>query len=148
IGAGPVVLGIRADIDALPVQEATGLPYASVHDGTAHACGHDLHASVARGTAISLHRLMTGQTPVAVDHLALTGRGRLIFHPAEEHLPGGSVEVSRQGILDDVPRLIALHADPCSDVPTIGTRIGASTSATHTLRVTLTACGGPTTRPQ
>jgi len=148
IGAGPVVLGIRADIDALPVQEATGLPYASVHDGIAHACGHDLHASVALGTAISLHRLMTGQTPVAVDHLALTGRVRLIFQPAEEKLPGGSVEVIRQGILDDVPRIIALHADPCFDVGTIGTRIGAITSATDTLRVTLTGRGGHTSRPQ
>src|SRR5699024_12072942 len=123
--AGAMVLRIRAAIAALPVQEATGLPYASVHDGIAHACGHDLHASVALGTAISLHRLMTGQTPVAVDHLAFTGRVRLIFQPAEEQLPGGSVEVIRQGILDDVPRIIALHADPCFDVGTIVTRIGA-----------------------
>ena len=148
VGSGPVVLGIRADIDALPLQEATGLPYASVHDGIAHACGHDLHASVALGTAISLHRLMTDQTPVAIDHLELTGRVRIIFQPAEEKLPGGSVEVIRQGILDDVPRIIALHADPGFDVGTIATRIGAITSATDTLRVTLTGRGGHTSRPQ
>src|SRR5699024_11667548 len=99
-----------------PALAATGVRCASLPDGIAHACGHDLHASVALGTAISLHRLMTGQTPVAVDHLALTGRVRLIFQPAEEKLPGGSVEVIRQGLLDDVPRIIALHADPCFDV--------------------------------
>lgn len=148
IGSGPVVLGIRADIDALPVQEATGLPYASIHDGIAHACGHDIHTSVAVGTAVTLHRLLAGQTRVSVDHLDLTGRVRIIFQPAEEKLPGGSLEVIRQGILDDVPRIIALHADPSFDVGTIGTRIGAITSATDTLRVTLTGRGGHTSRPQ
>lgn len=148
IGSGPVVLGIRADIDALPVQEATGLPYASIHDGIAHACGHDIHTSVAVGTAVTLHRLLAGQTGVSVDHLDLTGRVRIIFQPAEEKLPGGSLEVIRQGILDDVPRIIALHADPSFDVGTIGTRIGAITSATDTLRVTLTGRGGHTSRPQ
>lgn len=148
IGSGPVVLGIRADIDALPGQEATGLPYASIHDGIAHACGHDIHTSVAVGTAVTLHRLLAGQTRVSVDHLDLTGRVRIIFQPAEEKLPGGSLEVIRQGILDDVPRIIALHADPSFDVGTIGTRIGAITSATDTLRVTLTGRGGHTSRPQ
>lgn len=148
IGSGPVVLGIRADIDALPVQEATGLPYASVHDGIAHACGHDIHTSVAFGTAVTLHRLLAGQTRVSVGHLDLTGRVRIIFQPAEEKLPGGSLEVIRQGILDDVPRIIALHADPSFDVGSIGTRIGAITSATDTLRVTLTGRGGHTSRPQ
>lgn len=148
IGSGPVVLGIRADIDALPVQEATGLTYASIHDGIAHACGHDIHTSVALGTAVTLHRLLAGQAEILVGDIELTGRVRIIFQPAEEKLPGGSIEVIRQGILDDVPRIIALHTDPGFDVGTIGTRIGAITSATDTLRVTLTGRGGHTSRPQ
>ncbi|HJF13228.1 MAG TPA: amidohydrolase [Enteractinococcus helveticum] len=148
IGSGPIVLGIRADIDALPVKEETGLPYASVHDGIAHACGHDIHTAVCLGTAITLHRLLMQQTMVPVDHLDLTGRIRVIFQPAEEKLPGGSLEVIRQGVLQDVPRIIALHADPSFNVGTIGTRIGAITSATDTIRVTLTGRGGHTSRPQ
>lgn len=148
IGTGPIVLGIRADIDALPVTESTGLSYASIHDGIAHACGHDIHTAVSVGTAITLHRLLTGQASVSVDHLEFTGRVRVIFQPAEEKLPGGSLEVIRQGILDDVPRIIALHVDPSFDVGTIATRIGPITSATDTLRVTLTGRGGHTSRPQ
>ena len=148
IGSGPIVLGIRADIDALPVQEETGLPYASVHDGIAHACGHDIHTAVSLGTAITLHRLLTRQTSVPVDHLDLTGRIRVIFQPAEEKIPGGSLEVIRQGVLEEIPRIIALHADPSFNVGTIGTRIGAITSATDTIRVTLTGRGGHTSRPQ
>ena len=148
IGSGPIVLGIRADIDALPVKEETGLPYASVQDGIAHACGHDIHTAVSLGTAITLHRLLTGQTSVPVEHLDLTGRIRIIFQPAEEKIPGGSLEVIRQGVLADIPRIIALHADPSFNVGTIGTRIGAITSATDTIRVTLTGRGGHTSRPQ
>lgn len=148
VGTGPIVLGIRADIDALPVQESTGLPYASIHDGIAHACGHDIHTSVSLGAAIALQRLITGQANVSVDHLSLTGRIRVIFQPAEEKIPGGSLEVIRQGLLQGVPRILALHADPGFDVGTIGTRIGAITSATDTLRVNVTGRGGHTSRPQ
>lgn len=148
VGTGPIVLGIRADIDALPVQESTGLPYASIHDGIAHACGHDIHTSVSLGAAIALQRLITGQANVSVDHLSLTGRIRVIFQPAEEKIPGGSLEVIRQGLLQGVPRILALHADPGFDVGTIGTRIGAITSATDTLQVNVTGRGGHTSRPQ
>src|SRR5699024_1646134 len=133
---------------ALPVKEETGLPYASVHDGIAHACGHDIHTAVSLGTAMTLHRLLTGQTTVPLDHLDLTGRIRVIFQPAEEKIPGGSLEVIRQGVLAEIPRIIALHADPSFNVGTIGTRIGAITSATDTIRVTLTGKGGHTSRPQ
>lgn len=148
IGEGPVVLGIRADIDALPVQESTGLSYASIHDGIAHACGHDIHTAVSLGAAVALHRIVTHRSAVAVEQLNLSGRVRVIFQPAEEKIPGGSLEVIRQGALDDVPRIIALHADPGFNVGTIGTRIGAITSATDTIRVTLTGKGGHTSRPQ
>src|SRR5699024_747407 len=96
----------------------------------------------------TLHQLLALQTRVSVEHLDLTGRLRIIFQPAEEKLHCGSLEVIRQGIIDDVPRIIALHADPSFDVSTVGTLISAITSATDTLRVTLTGRGGRTSRPQ
>src|SRR5699024_3238414 len=148
IGTDPIVLGMRADIDALPVTEATGLPYASVHEGIAHACGHDIHTAVSLGTAITLHRLWANTAAVNVEHLNLSGRIRVIFQPAEEKIAGGCLEVIKQGLLDDVPRIVALRADASFDVGPIGTRIGAITSATGTVRVTLPGRGGHTSRPQ
>ncbi|MCG7421888.1 amidohydrolase [Micrococcus sp. ACRRV] len=150
LGEGPVVLGLRADIDALPVEEETGLPYVSVNDGVAHACGHDMHTAVMLGTALTLGRILRGAAPTAelraVGERA-RGRVRVIFQPAEERLPGGSLAVIRQGVLEGVPRVLAAHCDPHFDVGTIGTRIGAITSAADTIRITLTGRGGHTSRP-
>src|SRR5699024_6201715 len=123
-------------------QVSTELHKYLIQYGFSLACGHDLHTTVAMGTAVTLHRLLAGQSEVCLGDLELTGRVRIIFQPAEETLPGGSLEVIRQGILDDVPRIIALHTDPGFDVGLIATRIGAITSATDTLRVTLTGKGG------
>ena len=150
IGEGPIVLALRADLDALPVEEETGLPYLSVRDGVAHACGHDVHTAVMLGTALSLGRILRGATPdPALREAASRARGRIrvIFQPAEERLPGGSLSVIRQGVLDGVPRILAGHCDPHFDVGTIGTRIGAITSAADTVRITLTGRGGHTSRP-
>ncbi|AXR75097.1 amidohydrolase [Auritidibacter sp. NML130574] len=148
IGQGPIVLGLRADIDALPLQERTGLDYASVHDGIAHACGHDMHTAVMAGTALSLQQILSGQSVLHTSGLELNGRVRIIFQPAEERLPGGALQVMKAGLLDEVPRILAAHCDPAFDVGTIGTRIGAITSATDTLRITVTGHGGHTSRPQ
>ena len=63
VGEGPIVLALRADIDALPVEEETSLPYVSVNDGVAHACGHDMHTAVMVGTALTLARILRGATP-------------------------------------------------------------------------------------
>lgn len=150
IGEGPIVLALRADLDALPVEEETGLPYVSVNDGVAHACGHDMHTAVMLGTAITLRRILRGATSHAGLRAAAArahGRVRVIFQPAEERLPGGSLAVIRQGVLDGVPRILAAHCDPHFDVGTIGTRIGAITSAADTVRITLTGRGGHTSRP-
>ncbi|MFB2573202.1 amidohydrolase [Micrococcus sp. IITD107] len=150
IGEGPLVLGLRADIDALPLPERTGLDYASATEGVAHACGHDVHTTVMAGTAIAVHRLVTGQAGQvngAYDDVPLTGRVRVIFQPAEERLPGGSLSVIRQGVLEGLPRILAAHCEPRFDVGTIGTRIGAITSASDTVKITLTGRGGHTSRP-
>ncbi|QCP08682.1 amidohydrolase [Micrococcus luteus] len=150
IGEGPVVLALRADIDALPLEEETGLPYVSVNDGVTHACGHDMHTAVMAGAALVIGRILRGATADPALRTAgerARGSVRVIFQPAEERLPGGSLSVLRQGILDGVPRILAAHCDPAVDVGSIGTRIGAITSAADTIRITLTGRGGHTSRP-
>lgn len=139
VGEGPIRLALRADIDALPVLEETELDYASTIEGIAHACGHDIHTTVMLGTALALGRIQqAGQ---------LAGRIRVIFQPAEEKLPGGAVSVIEQGILDEVPRILALHCEPRIDAGKIGTRIGAITSASDTIRIEVNGRGGHTSRP-
>ncbi|WP_418910634.1 amidohydrolase [Arthrobacter koreensis] len=139
IGDGPIGLALRADIDALPVLEETGLPYASVNTGIAHACGHDIHTTVMLGAARVLARLDVEG--------ALGGRIRVVFQPAEEVMPGGALSVIEQGVLSGVPRILALHCDPRVDVGQVGTRIGAITSASDTIRIELSGQGGHTSRP-
>ncbi|MBF4993103.1 amidohydrolase [Arthrobacter gandavensis] len=139
IGDGPIGLALRADIDALPVLEETSLPYASVNTGIAHACGHDIHTTVMLGAARVLAKLDAEGS--------LGGRIRVIFQPAEEVMPGGALSVIEQGVLSGVPRILALHCDPRVDVGQVGTRIGAITSASDTIRIELSGQGGHTSRP-
>ena len=139
VGRGPVMVGLRADIDALPIQENTGLPYASVNDGVMHACGHDVHTTIMVGVAqvlSDLHR----SSPFA-------GTVRVVFQPAEEKLPGGALTIIDQNVLEGVPRMFALHCEPKVDVGHVGTRIGAITSASDTVRIELSGRGGHTSRP-
>lgn len=139
IGQGPIRIGFRADIDALPVLEETDLEYSSLVEGVAHACGHDIHTTVMLGVALALHNLNEAGL--------LAGRVRVIFQPAEEKLPGGALSVIEQGLLDEVPRVLALHCDPRIDAGHIGTRIGAITSASDTIRIEVNGRGGHTSRP-
>lgn len=139
VGRGELAIGLRADIDALPLLEETGLDYASVNNGVAHACGHDIHTTVMLGVALTLKQMD--------DAGLLHGRVRVIFQPAEEKLPGGALSVIAQGVLDPVPRILALHCDPRVDVGSIGTRIGAITSASDSIRVEVSGSGGHTSRP-
>ena len=139
IGNGPFALALRADIDALPIEEQTGLEYASAVPGVMHACGHDIHQTIMLGVALALHEL-NERTPL--------GRSvRILFQPAEEQLPGGAVQMIDQGLLRGVPRAFALHCDPKVDLGQIGTRIGAITSASDTIKIHLSGHGGHTSRP-
>jgi amidohydrolase len=138
VGPSPVI-GLRADIDALPVVDGTGAPYSSLVEGVAHACGHDVHTTVVIGAGRCL-------AAMAADGELRRGV-RLLFQPAEEVMPGGALELMAQGELDGLERVFALHCDPSIEVGRVGLRVGAVTSATDQIEVRLSGPGGHTARP-
>ncbi len=135
-GLGPLI-ALRADLDALPVEDLTDDPWASTVAGVAHACGHDVHASALLGAGLALAAIAD----------RLPGRVRLIFQPAEEIMPGGALMSIEAGAVDGVSRIFGLHADPGLDVGTVGLREGPLTGAADSLEVTLSGKGGHTSRP-
>ena len=133
------LIGLRADLDALPIQDGKNVAYRSRNDGICHACGHDVHTAVVVGTGLVLARLRAeGLLPRGV---------RLIFQPAEESSPGGAVDAISCGVLDGVSEVYALHCDPRTEVGQIALRTGPITSAVDQVTVTLTGTGGHTSRP-
>ncbi|MDQ0424346.1 amidohydrolase [Cellulomonas iranensis] len=137
--SGARLVALRADLDGLPVPDTCGLPWSSTHRGVAHACGHDVHTTAVLGAGLALARL--------ADEGLLTTRVRLVFQPAEEVQPGGSIDVINAGGLDGVAQIFSVHCDPKLDVGLVGTRIGPITSASDEVTVTLTGPGGHTSRP-
>jgi amidohydrolase len=135
---GPLV-ALRADLDALPVDDTSGDPWASTTPGVAHACGHDVHTTALVGAAHALAEVH-GQA-------LLRGRVRLIFQPAEEVMPGGALNLMTAGALDDVERIFSLHCDPTVDVGQVGLREGPLTGAADSIEVRLSGAGGHTSRP-
>lgn len=129
---GPV-LAIRADMDALPIQEENDVPYRSQHDGRMHACGHDGHTAIALGTVYYLaqHR----------DEFA--GTLKIIFQPAEEG-PGGAKPMINEGVLKhpDVDAIIGLHLWNNLPLGTVGVRSGALMAAVECFRCTIFGKGG------
>ncbi|WP_256760923.1 amidohydrolase [Cohnella sp. WQ 127256] len=109
---GPTI-AIRADIDALPIQEETGLPFASRVPGKMHACGHDFHTAVLLGAALQLKKR----------EQELVGTVRLLFQPAEEKAKGAS-QVIASGALKGVSAVFGLHNKPNLPVGTIGIKAG------------------------
>lgn len=111
---GPVI-ALRADIDALPIHEITGLPFASQHEGVMHACGHDGHISILLGAAAILQSIKN----------QLHGTVKLVFQPSEEEaLNPGAQGIVDSGILDDVDEIFGLHVWPQLPVGTVGLKKG------------------------
>lgn len=107
-------IAIRADMDALPIEEHTGKPYSSREKGIMHACGHDSHTAIALGTAIAM----------AEHKETLPGNVRFIFQPSEESKEGGSVEMIEDGALEGVDGIFGLHAYPYLRTGQIGYKYG------------------------
>jgi amidohydrolase len=136
IGESGTMVAFRADIDALPIEERTGLLFSSETPGMMHACGHDGH------TAIGLGVLQT-----LVEYGDLPGRVRFIFQPAEETFPGGAFDLVREGAVEDVAALIAFHMDPTLPPGRIGLKPGPITSSSDRFQIIIEGPGGHTARP-
>lgn len=131
---GAPVIALRGDIDALPIHEATGLSYASHHDGVMHACGHDVHASWAVGAALLLHR-----TPAPGDVL-------VVLQPAEEVGQGAS-RVLDSGALDGARAIFGAHVDRRFTVGQVVAQPGPLAASTDSFTITLTGVGSHGARP-
>lgn len=129
---GPV-LGIRADMDALPIQELNQVSYRSLHDGVMHACGHDGHVAIALGT---IHYLMQHRHE-------LHGTVKVIFQPAEEG-PGGAKPMIEAGVLEKpaLDAIIGLHIWNNLPLGTVGVREGALMAAVELFDCTIQGRGG------
>jgi len=132
---GKPVIALRADIDALPIEEANPVEYRSQQPGVMHACGHDAHTSILLGLTLALHR---------AEGLAVGWRA--IFQPSEE-VGQGALEMIRQGALSGVEAVVALHVDPNRPVGTVGVTPGPRTAWCQDFTIEVTGRGGHGARP-
>lgn len=135
-GSTDSLLAIRSDMDALPIQERTGLEYASRASGIMHACGHDVHTTVGLGTAMVLSQLAD----------ELSGNVRFVFQPAEETAQGASWMV-KDGAMDKVRAILSLHVFPSIPAGSVGIRYGALTAAADDLEIIIVGESGHGARP-
>ena len=133
------MIALRADMDALPVEERTGESFSSEHPGKMHACGHDGHTAMLLGAAKLLSEHMDD----------FTGTVRLIFQPAEEGPPpGGSYSMINEGVLEGVDAIFAIHMSPLEPTGTIAFNMGQAMSALDCFKIELTGKGGHGSMPQ
>lgn len=140
--SGPTLL-LRADMDALPIREETGLTFASENEGVMHACGHDLHTSSLLGAAMIL----------AHHQEQVHGQVRFCFQPHEERIPGGARFMIEEGVLDAVDGTPApeaafgQHVKPDLPPGTLGVRAGGFMASTDEVYVTVKGEGGHAANP-
>ncbi|WP_342539040.1 M20 family metallopeptidase [Sporosarcina sp. FSL K6-1540] len=126
------VLAIRADIDALPIQEENSLPFSSKNAGVMHACGHDGHTAILLGTAKILSSLQD----------QIKGEVRFLFQHGEELAPGGAQEMVREGVMDGVDMVIGTHLWSPLETGQIGVASGPVMASPDTFSITITGRGG------
>ncbi|MFJ2990766.1 M20 aminoacylase family protein [Collimonas sp. NPDC087041] len=139
VGDSKRSIGVRADMDALPIHEKTGLPYASCHDGKMHACGHDGHTTMLLGAARHLARTRN-----------FDGIVNLIFQPAEEAgSNSGAEQMLRDGLFERFPcdAIFGMHNHPGFPTGTFMFRSGPFMAACDTVKVCITGRGGHAARP-
>ncbi|ADU71865.1 amidohydrolase [Pantoea sp. At-9b] len=136
IGQGDAVIALRADIDALPIEESTNQPWQSQQPGVMHACGHDLHSSVMLGVAHQLKRIED----------QLPGRVRILFQPAEETF-NGAQQLIDAGALEEVQAIFGLHNAPDLPVGAFRTRGGAMYANVDRFQINISGKGAHAARP-
>ncbi|MBO5957838.1 MAG: amidohydrolase [Bacteroidales bacterium] len=125
-------IALRADIDALPIQEKNECSYKSAVDGVMHACGHDAHAAMLLGVANILNQLKDD----------FEGTIKLIFQPGEEKLPGGASVMIEKGVLEDVDAIIAQHVYPDLPCGEVGFCAGEYMASCDEINITIKGRGG------
>jgi amidohydrolase len=125
-------IALRADMDALPIQEQTDVPYKSKIDGKAHLCGHDAHTAMLIGTARILSYFKS----------SLKANIRFIFQPCEEAFPGGALSMIADGALEDVDEIYGIHVFPLYPVGQYATCPGPMLAQSDTFEITITGRGG------
>jgi amidohydrolase len=134
------VVGLRADLDALPIQETNNIEYKSKHAGVMHACGHDVHTAI----------LLTAAKILFYYKDQIKGNIKFIFQPGEELLPGGASLLIKEGVLHkpEVDFLIAQHVTPQIQVGKIGFKKGLFMASTDEIYLTIKGKGGHAAMPQ